>query len=217
MFTIVRLLMSKNLHIILSLHFLFLVSPSQSLQQVLKVFLLLDGLRVTWASDCRLSLAFFFTSLQMGGKTSLSDVTEGNDLTLQPSDLLPGQMKNGLDDVGSFFSAGFAEQGSVCLQAQGGHPRFNFDTRESGRLRQLFLIGWRERLLTLANFSPCKLLTLVPSGCCSRRSTLFPTTHIEILSSADSWAKKKRMQVGQKNACSLGEVMFMKRAATNGE
>lgn len=125
-------------------------------------------------------------------------------------------MKNGLDDVGSIFGAGLAEQGSVRLQAHGGQPQFYFDTQKSGSLRQLFRSGWSEKLLTLANFSPCKLLTPVPSGCCSRRSTLFPTTHMEILSSAESWAREQ-MEVVKKNVCSLGKVTFINHPATNGE
>lgn len=121
-------------------------------------------------------------------------------------------MKNGLDDVGSIFGAGLAEQGSVRLQAHGGQPRFYFDTQKSGESVSTF----PQRLLTLANFSPCKLLTQVPSGCCSRRSTLFPTTHMEILSSAESWARKQ-MEVVKKNVCSLGKVTVMNHPATNGE
>lgn len=71
---------------------MFLVGLFQSLQQVLKVFLLLAGLSVTSESDCRLSLAFFFTSLHMQGETSLSEMTEQNHLKLQPSGILPGQV-----------------------------------------------------------------------------------------------------------------------------
>lgn len=49
---------------------------------------------------------------------------------------------------------------------------------------------------TLASFSPCRVLTQLPSGRCSRRSTLFPTTHIGILSSVESCRETEEAEMG---------------------
>lgn len=104
-------------------------------------------------------------------------------------------MKHSFDNVGSLFGTGFAEQGAVCLQAKQRHTWLQsvyLDTWEAGRLYKLISIRWDEKLHTLANFSPCKLLTLLPSGSCSRRSTLFPITHMGIFSSVESCIKTKK-------------------------
>lgn len=200
-------------------HFLFwLVGLCQSLQQVLKVFLVLDGLSVTPESDCRLSLTFFFTSLHENGKKNQASAMQQRETnrTSDPPSLLPGQVKNRLHHVGSVLGAGFAEQGSIHLQGHDGHPGFYFHTRELRILPSTPLGGGVP--LALANFSPSRLLTQVPLEPCSRRSTLFPTTHIEILSSAESWAKKQQhVYVVKTSLCFVAEVMCIKRPAADGE
>lgn len=60
---------------------------------------------------------------------------------------------------------------------------------------KLFPLDWNPQH-TLASFSPCRVLTQLPSGRCSRRSTLFPTTHIGILSSVESCRETEEAETG---------------------
>lgn len=74
-------------------HLLSFIAPSYLLisivyspQQALKVFFGLDGLSLTWESDCRLSLTFFFTSLwkkKKKHKLSVVMICEGKILEAQ--------------------------------------------------------------------------------------------------------------------------------------
>lgn len=95
-------------------------------------------------------------------------------------------MKHGLHDVCSIFGAGFTEQSTVRLWVQ------RAVGSESITVSHL---GW-EAQRTLANFSPCRALTQLPSGRCSRRSTLFPTTHIGIFSSVESCRGTEKAETG---------------------
>lgn len=108
--------------------------------------------------------------------------------------LLPRQMKHGLHDVGSVLGARFTEQGTVCLRAKQRHTWLQplyLHTWELWRLYKHVTVSWSGQLHTFANFSPCARLTQRPSGSCSRRSTLFPITHMGIFSSAASFSKAK--------------------------
>lgn len=59
----------------------------------------------------------------------------------------------------------------------------------------LTLRSWgRKSQRTLASFSPCRVLTQLPAGRCSRRSTLFPTTHIGTWSSVDSCREREEAE-----------------------
>lgn len=72
---------------------------------------------------------------------------------------------------------------------------------------QHYHLDWKAQR-TLANLSPCRALTQVPSGRCSRRSTLFPTTHIGILSSVESCRGTAEAETGSPSPVGLTRVTF---------
>lgn len=103
-------------------------------------------------------------------------------------------MKNSFNDICSLFGTRFTEQGAICLQEKHHHTQVSLFRHLGGQACvNIYSIRWNEELLTLANFSPCKLLTQLPSAHCSRRSTLFPITHMGIFSSVESYIKTKEI------------------------